>query len=262
MIAFFRRGLSAAALSVLLLSAGCAKAPSGAGGSPVSGAQVFVTLTVAGKINPQYYYYVLFNVNNAPAPSNRGLLGPVPVVAPPYGNGFAAGAITNYVEYNGGVPGGTGFGYYNFSDVNLLQPSYLGSTGYLVQSQISGNTLSFQIPLARLAPLGTTVDQINQLEVNFVTTNTVNVIGDSLSSPKYFDALDVPSSTGSFVNIIVRTPGGGVQSASYSNAMTNNETGGDVSQYVNGFPVTVNAAQFPDVNDLDITDWTIRINAQ
>ena len=69
-------------------------------------------MTVAGTINPAYYYYVLFNVNNTPNSNNSGPTGPVPVVAPPYANGFAAGAFTNYVEYNSGVPGGTGFGYY------------------------------------------------------------------------------------------------------------------------------------------------------
>ena len=79
---FTRRTLLAGLTGLLLLPAGCAKAPSGAMGStsPASGPQMFVTLTVAGSINPLYYYFVLFNVNNAPGPT--GQTGPVPVVAP------------------------------------------------------------------------------------------------------------------------------------------------------------------------------------
>lgn len=220
-------------------------------------------MTVKGTINPSYYYYVLFNVNNTPGPNRTAVTGPVPVVGPPYGNGFAAGAFTNYVEYNGGVPGGTGFGFYAIS-ADLLQPKYLGSTGYLVTSAVSpGNTLSFQIPLAQLAPSGLTVDGINQLEVNFVATNVVNVIGDSLSTPKYFDALNLPTSTGSFVDINVRTAGGAVQQGLYQDSLTNNEGPGDVAQAGNGVPqVVTGTVSGVTTDDLDITDWSLRLNPQ
>ena len=89
-----RRTLLAALPCLLLLLAGCAKAPSRGITSPASGPQILVTMTVAGRINPSYYYFVLFNVRQ----NTTGPTGPVPVVAPPYGNGFAAGAFTNYVE--------------------------------------------------------------------------------------------------------------------------------------------------------------------
>lgn len=249
---------------LLLVPTGCAKAPGGGATSPVSGAQLLVTMTVKGTINPNYYYYVLFNINDTPGPNGTSTTGPVPVVAPPYGNGFAAGAFTNYVEYNSGVPGGTGFGYYAIS-ADLLTPSYRGSTGVLVQSSVSGSTLSFQIPLAQLVPVGSslTVDNINQLEVNFVATNVINVIGDSLATPKFFDSLNLPTSTGSFVDINVRSAGGAVQQGLYNDATTNNEGPGDVAQSGNGTPQivsgTVNGVT---TDDLDITDWSIRLNPQ
>lgn len=256
-----RRTLLAAVPALLL--AGCAKGPSSGITSPISGPQLLVTMTVAGRINPGYYYYVLFNVNDTPSQSNSGPTGPVPVVAPPYVNGFAAGAFTNYIEYNQGVPGGTGFGFYSI-DAALRQPNYLGSSGYLVSSQVSGGTLSFQLPLARLATSAITVDQIQTLQINFVTTNTVQIVPDSLT-PKYFDALYPPDQSGNnFVNIRVRnTPGGPVQQLNSSNTDTNIEGSSDVAQYVNGFPTLVSGVQNGVTTpDLDIIDFTIRLNLQ
>ncbi len=256
---------------LLLLPAGCAKAPGGSNGaiSPVSGPQLFVTMTVRGKLNPNYYYYVLFNINNTPGPGGTSVTGPVPVVAPPYGNGFAAGAFTNYVQYHA-TNGGTGFSYYAISP-DLLTPSYLGSTGVLVQSAASDTTLSFQIPLAQLVPTGSslTVNDINQLEINFVATNTLNVIGDSLANPKYFDSLGTPESTGTYVNINVRLPGGAIQQGLYQNSDTNIEDQShDVAQAGNGIPMRVTSTIDPgqpnefNPDNIDITDWSIRLNPQ
>ena len=257
-----RRSLLLAVPALLL--AGCAKSPSGGITSPTSGPQLLITMTVAGSINAAYYYFVLFNVNDTPNANNSGPTGPVPVVAPPYVNGFAAGAFTNYVEYNQGVPGGTGFGFYNI-DAALRQPGYLGSSGYLVSSQVSGNTLSFQLPLGFLVTSTVTVDQIQTLQINFVATNAVQVVGNDFSMPKYFDALYTPDQSGnSFVNIFVRnTAGGPVQQLNYLNSDRNIEAGGDVAQNVNGVPVIVSGVQNGvTIADLDITDFTIRLNLQ
>jgi len=257
---FTRRTLLAAVPALLL--AGCAKAPNSGITSPTSGPQLLITMTVAGRINSSYYYYFLFNVN--PNQSSSIVTGPVPVVAPPYVNGFAAGAFTNYVEYNQGVPGGTGFGFYTI-DAALRQTKYLGSSGYLVTSQAPGSTISFQLPLAFLATAAVTVDQIQNLQVNFVTTNTVQVVGNDFDTPKYFDAFYPQDQSGnSFVNIPVRlTAGGPIQQLNYLNADRNIERGGDVAQYVSGFPVVVSGVQNGvTIADLDITDFTIRLNLQ
>ena len=264
---FTRRTLLLAAPALLL--AGCAKSPSGGITSPTSGPQLLITMTVAGSINAANYYYVLFNVNMTPNGNNSGPTGPVPVVAPPYVNGFAAGAFTNYVEYNQGVPGGTGFGFYNI-DPTLRTFNYLGSSGYLVASLVSGNTLSFQLPLARLATSTVSVDQIQTLQINFVTTNTVQVAGNDFSTPKYFDALYTPDQSGNnFVNVFVRnTAGGPVQQLNFLNSDRNIEAAGDVAQNVSGVPIIVSGVQsggggsMVNTADLDITDFTIRLNLQ
>ena len=250
---------------LLLLPAGCAKSPSGGGTSPVSGPQLIVTMTVAGNINPNYYYYILFNVNNTPGPDNTSVTGPVPVVAAPYGNGYAAGAFTNYVEYNSGQPGGTNFNYYApIASTNLLQSVTLGQSR-LIQPLVQGNTLTFQLPLAYLATSTVTADQINSLQVNFIATNVVPVNGQNITVAKYFDCLYPPQQAGnSYVTLPIRDVNGTLLTRFFSNTADGvNEGSGDVAQYVNGVPIVVSGTTSDGVttNDLDITNWTINLTA-
>lgn len=250
---------------LLLLPAGCAKSPSTGSSSPVSGPQLLVTMTVAGNINPNYYYYVLFNVNNTPGPGKTAVTGPVPVVvsADNTGNGYAAGAFTNYVEYNSGQTGGTNFNYYAV-DPTLFYSKPLGQSR-LIQAQASGNTLTFQIPLAALATSAVSAADINSLEVNFIATNVVPQSGQSLSTPKYFDALYPPQQAGnSYVNLIVRDASQTLLTNTFTNIGSGvNESSGDVAQYVNNVPVAVTGTTADGVttNDLDITGWTIQLTA-
>ena len=248
---------------MLLLPAGCAKSPSGGGASPVSGPQLLVTMTVAGNINPSYYYYILFNVNNAPGPNNTSVTGPVPVVAAPYGNGYAAGAFTNYVEYNSGQPGGTNFNYYAV-DNTLFNSQPLGQAR-LIQAQASGNTLTFQLPLAYLATSNVNAADINSLQVNFIATNVVPVNGQNITTAKYFDALYPPQQAGnSYVNLIIRDVSQTVLAQTFTNFGSGvNEGSGDVAQYVNSAPVVVTGTTSDGVTtpDLDITNWSIQLTS-
>ena len=248
---------------LLLLPAGCAKSPAGGSTSPVSGPQLIVTMTVAGNINPNYYYYVLFNVNNLPGPNNTSVTGPIPVVATPYGNGYAAGAFTNYVEYNGGQPGGTNFDLYAV-DSTLFNSGNLGAS-QLVQHNTVGSTLTFQLPLADLATANVSAADINTLEVNFIATNVVPVNGQNITTAKYFDCLYPPQQAGnSYVTLPIRGVGPTVLAQNFSNTGNGvNEGSGDVAQYVNGVPVIVTGTTSDGVttNDLDITNWTIQLTA-
>ncbi len=250
---------------LLLLPAGCAKSPSNGSTSPVSGPQLIITMTVAGTINPNYYYYILFNVNNTPGPSGTSVTGPVPVVATPYGNGYAAGAYTNYVEYNSGLPGGTNFNYFApIANTNLLQSVTLGQS-YLIQPQVQGNTLTFQLPLAYLTTSTVTADQINSLQINFIATNIVPVTGQNITTAKYVDALYPPQQyANDYVNLIIRNVGGTLLANTFTNIGSGvNEGPGDVEQYVSGAPVIVSGTTADGVttNDLDITNWTITLTA-
>ena len=251
-----RRCCLPALLPILLFAlAGCAKAPSGSLGStsPTSGPQVFVTLTVAGQINPSYYYFVLFNVNG------HGNVGPLPVVAPPFGNGFAAGTFTNFVEFNSGVPGGSNFGFYNIS-ANLLQPGFLGgpASQYLVKAQTTANTISFQMPLAALATASTPVNQIQDIQVNFVATNVVPPPGDTLPNPpKVYCSLQGANQTGtSFVNLITSV-NGSFQASNYQNT-----TSSSVFEYVNGSPQPATDQAGLTTADLSVTNFSMQITSQ
>ena len=247
---------------LLLLPAGCAKSPSNGSSSPVSGPQLQISMTVNGTLNPAYYYYVLFNVNNAPGPGGSSITGPVPVVFPPYGNGFAAGAFTNYVEYHGSQPGGTNFGYYGITS-DLLTPVSLGQSR-LINPQANGQTLSFQLPLAYLGNV--TADNINDIEINFVATNIVPLPTDTLYPNKAFDALYQTNQLGNnskFLTLIVRTPGGAVQSAIYQNSTLNIEPTGDVAvSDGNGNPQSAVGVTGVDTNALDISDFSIKLISQ
>lgn len=258
MQAFFPRLLCLLPLltGLLLLPTGCAKSPPGTTSNSSSGPQVFVTMTVAGNLNPNYYYFVLFNVNESKGPGT-GITGPVPVVAVPYGNGFAAGAFSNYVEFHNGQPGGTNFGFWTIS-ADLLTPSYLGSSSpYLVQSQAGSNTFTVQIPLAALATASTPLAAIQNIEVNFIATNIVPPPGDTLT-PKYVDSL-YPTNDATSLNRFIIVPT--TQSGIYQNSDQNLEPTGDVSQYINGIPTTVTPARLSDVSSLDISDWSVRISS-
>ena len=269
----------------LLLPAGCAKSPGTGSSSPVSGPQLIVTMTVAGNINPNYYYYVLFNVNNRPGPGGTAVTGPVPVITNAYntGTGFAAGAFTNYVEYNGTQGSNNNFDYYlEFSDpqssANLLSRS-LGQ-GQLFAAQASGSTLTFRLPLAYLAPAGypelsstVTADLITSLQVNFIATNFVPVATQNLNTTKYFDALYPPSQAGnSYVPLIVRNiASGAIMAGIYTNSTSGvNETSGDVGTQGNGGAVVVSRPSSGIISegtnninydDLDITDWSITLTS-
>ena len=241
-----------AALPGLLLLPSCAKAPSSGITSPASGPQLFVTLTVAGRVNPSYYYFVLFNLNNAPGPGNTGVTGPIPVVTAPYANPFAAGAYVRYVEYAGGQ-----FGYNGIS-ADLLTPQPLGAAN-LVQASVSGSTLSFQLPISALATPTIAVSQIQTIQVNFVTTNVLPPPSDTLPNPpKVYDALQISgqSSSNSYLNIIAGI-NGVIQPYNYQNTSS-----GTVLEYVNGVSVPATDQAGLTTADLSVINFSLQITSQ
>ena len=248
-----RRTLLAALPGLLLV--GCAKAPSSGITSPASGPQVFATLTVAGRINPSYFYYVLFNINNTPSQTNSGLTGPVPVVAIPYGNGFAAGVFTNYAEVNA-TPN---IGFYKQDPNNLLSTATPIGTGVFVQQQVSGNTISFQLPLSVLATSnGLQISQIQSLQVNFVATNVLPPPGDTLPNPPkvYCTLQNLDQPGNSFLNAII-SPGGMLQPYNYQNT-----TSGTVYEYVNGAPIPATDQPGLTTADLSVTSFRFQVTTQ
>jgi len=183
-------------------------------------------MKVAGRINPSYYYFVAFNTGP------DILRGPVPVIAPPWGNGWGTGTITFFVRYAQGgyrifriVPGTDNLGIVDTGSPPIrFDPPGAG-----------GNTLRFTVDLAQIAAPEIPADQIQSLTVNFITTDQVPEDPNFLG-PKYYDAL---GETGSdFLTISTAA------NRLYSNSEFQRESAGDV--------LSGDA-------DLDIVDWSIEV---
>jgi hypothetical protein len=217
------RKLAPIAIALLsLLLAGCAKFPSQS--VQPSGKQLVIRMSVAGRINPSYFYYVAFNTGSQTS------LGPLPVIAPPWGNGWGTGTITHFVRYAQG-------GYRIFRilpNTNNLGIVDTGSPPISSEQPSGGGTLRFTVDLSQIAS-EIPADQIQTLTVNFIATDIVPT-DPYFPGPKYYDAL---GETGSdFLTISTE------QSRVYSNSDFQIEPAGDV---LNGD------------SDLDIVDWSVEV---
>jgi hypothetical protein len=219
--------VSITALLLAVLTAGCARFPTGL--VPLSGKRIIVTMTVAGEIDPSYYYYVAFDTSGTSTP------GPVPIVGKPWGNGWGTGKITHYVIFNQFQPQG-GYTLYSFSptDQYLESPKYIGAPVTFVRPPDGANKLQFSIDLNQLATDSMPADQIDLVNINFITTNILPVDSYADISNKYYDGLGSVGS--SFISISVKT------SQTYTNSQTSIEGSGDVR-----------------IPNLDIVDWTVEV---
>ena len=243
-----RRAAFLFVLAVGFLVGGCAKYPDT--GATTTGAQLNITLTVAGQINPSDYYFVVFNNANQQSPPD----GPDPVIAPPWGNGFVAGQATSYLEFNSSQPG-DGYFLYSFVPGSLLQQS--SQIGLPISdSPVSAGsrTLQFRIPLSNLATSTLTAGQTNYIQVNFIATNTLPANPDdpNPNPPKEFDALGDQNAKQTNAYITIPT--------NVSGTYTNTDASGDV-QVANGsggYSALPNQTD-PSVQALDITGYTIQV---
>jgi hypothetical protein len=158
---------------------GCAKYPST---TVSSGKQVVITLRVAGRISPtdpedpsikRYYFIAIDNDND----QNTG---PWAVVAPPYGGtGWVTSAdaahsigLTSYFVLDPDDPSGSVYG--------VLPGSYFLNTTAPrppIRYELidSGATMRITIDLSQLATSAIPVANINQLNINLITTNQLAV---------------------------------------------------------------------------------------
>lgn len=229
--------------AVLLLSAGCAKVPSSVNAG--LGGQLLVTMTVNGAINPDMYYFVVFNTSNDPT----GTVGPVPVIAPPWGNGFIAGAATQFVEFHRSLPG-DGYAVYNFlSGTSLQQYTALGVPTQDTPITTGSKTLQFTIPLSFLQTSAIPTANIHNIQVNFLATDRLPT-NPTDTSPKLFDALGDPTVGQLNDYITISTD----QATTYDNSTRNIEPQGDVQQ------TTGSGGYIPATEpDLDIVGWSVQI---
>ena len=242
----------AAALAATAVAGGCARFP--AGTNSATGPQLIISMTVAGQINPTDFYFVVINNAN----DTTGTAGPTPVIAEPWGNGFVAGAATQFVEYNGSLPG-DGYAVYQFiPGTNLQQFTAVSPPTQDTPVTTGSNTLEFRIPLSEVATSNIPASSITSLQINFINTNLLPVDSTNTFFPagtKLFDALgSTPSSEVSGYFTISTTQGG-----SYSNSTlgTDDVAGGTLTALGGG---AIQPYTQGDANNLDITSWSVQVS--
>lgn len=225
----FGIGLVAAAL---LFCASCAKFPS-SGGLPNDKRLVFI-MQVQGTINPNYVYIVALRPSTEPNPPDTG---PIPVIAPPWGNGFVAGNATHFVRWD--VNQSPDYLLYAFQDPNLLQYFAIG-VPIVYEDVLPGvKRIRFEIDLSQIIPAAM-LDQYESIQVNFLT---MDVVPQGATGSKQWDALGnslVPSGINQYVTLSLRTSG-----------IYNNQTFFDLEPQ--------NDTTLP---DLDIVDWSVEVRLQ
>jgi hypothetical protein len=221
------------AVGAALLS-GCARFPADPGVPDV--ARLTFRMTVDREINPNFVYIVALRPSTDRNPIDQG---PVPVVAPPWGNGFVAGSATHFVRWD--PLQSPNYVLYRFRDQTLNEWFQIGVPINWIDVEPQGRTLVFEIDLAQLAPSPAEALLLESLQVNFLTMDRVPQ--GTLGGQKRWDALGnslLPSEVNQWVTIPLRTSG------VYDNARFNAlEPRGDT----------------PDP-DLDIVDWSIEVRLQ
>lgn len=224
------------AVSLAFMCAGCAKFPVGPSTQNV---HLIFKMTVAGHIKDgsqagesPYIYMVAVNPSVQLFPTATG---PLPVVTPPWGNGFVAGNATHFIQYALGQLGA--YTVYVFTTPDLQQ---FGPTGVPISSTSpgGGRTIEFEIDLSQITPTGVVTADIQSVQVNFLTMNRRPQGSDT--GAKLWDALGDGHDPNS-VNDYVRIP------LTSSRIWTNTD-----------FSDVEVTGDVPDP-DLDITDWSVEV---
>ena len=198
--------------------AGCARYPSTPVG-PAPTRQLMVEIRVAGVINPNYYYFLAMDPDDAPED------GPVPIVSgPEWGNGWGVISGTgqpppNYARYHANI-------YRQFRYIGYEQDQ-----GPCFQGWISADGKSLHITI----DLDLVTVVANYLDINFINTDSLVPPPPDQGLFKIYDALGPTGND--FITIPINVNG------IYTNSQAAiRELEGDC-----------------ELPDIDIIDWTIEI---
>jgi hypothetical protein len=228
------RRLGLAALVAVAAASGCARFP--ADPTTPDTTRLLFTMTVDREINPNYVYIVALRPSLEANPVDQG---PVPVVAPPWGNGFVAGNVTHFVRWD--PLQSPNYVLYRFRDDTLTEWFQIGVPINWIDVEPGGRTLQFEIDVGQLAPTPAEGMNFESVQVNFLTMDRVPQ--GTFGGSKRWDALGnstSPSEVNQWITLSLRTSG------TYDNPRFNFlEPRGDT----------------PDP-DLDIVEWSVEVRLQ
>lgn len=224
-------------LLALVAAVGCARFPDV---PTVQGTRITFTLNVAGTIRTgqepggtgvPYVYMVALRTSTDDTPTTQG---PIPVIGPPWGNGFVAGNATHFVWWDPTQQNDTLI--YRFVDAQLNNFLQVGVPVSEENVPVGARRIRFEILLTQLVTTPSDADLLRSLQVNFLTMDRIPQTG----TQKQWDALGdgrIPSQVNQFVTIPLRR-----------NGIYNNLSSGNIE------PV----GDQPNP-ELDISDWTIEV---
>ena len=176
------------AIAIVFTLTGCAKFPS----TPAtSGKQLVLTLKVRGTISPidsvdpgiaRHYFIAIDNDNNPDT-------GPFAAIYPPYGgNGWVTSddaensvGLTSFVQYDAtnteGYIYGVLAGSYFLNVTSPLPP--------ISAELVDSSTLRVIVDLSQIETEDIPLEDITQLDINFITTNAMPLSGDYVSGREW-----------------------------------------------------------------------------
>jgi hypothetical protein len=192
------------ALCALLLAGiafgGCAKFPDTGAGA--GGTRLIFRMIMDGPVNPNFVYIVALNPSIEDVPTTQG---PIPVIAPPWGNGFVEGTVTHFVRWD--TSQSPHYLIFQFRDANLIDYFERGVPVNFLEVEPGGREISFEIELSQIAASEAEAETFRTLQVNFLTMDNVP---QGTGGDKVWDALGdgrLPGEIDEFVNIPLRTSG-------------------------------------------------------
>lgn len=189
-----------ALILVAALGLGCAKFPGGGGGTGKT--RLIFRMIMDGPINPNFVYIVALRPTVEDPPTT---LGPVPVIAPPWGNGFVEGGVTHFVRWD--VAQSPRYLIYQFQGTDLINFFERGVPISFLEVEANGREIRFEIELPQISVSETEADTFRTLQVNFLT---MDVVPQGTGGNKSWDALgdgNLPNEINEFVNIPLKTSG-------------------------------------------------------
>lgn len=225
-------------LGLLLVAtmAGCAKLPDG--GLGAASTRLVFRMRMEQAINPNFVYMVALRPSNDSNPPEQG---PIPVIAPPWGNGFVAGEVSHFVQWSDFLS--PKYQLFEFrAGTDLIEYRSIGTPVIFTDVTAGSREIEFELNLDQLAP--TPADALNyqSIQINFLTMDR---IPQGSVGSKNWDALGdgrLPSEINAPITIPLRIDG-----------IYNNQT----LQFLDLEPT----GDEPEPS-LDIVDWSVEVRRQ